>query len=361
MAEPAIHLNKLIFADRTGETQEELKFSNSFSFVFGASNTGKSFAVKSLDFMFGGNRELPDIQERRPYQRLQLDLALSTGEHLVLERALAGGDFLVSINGSQPAAWSARHNKNNEENLSNYLLNRLGMAGKEIAQDKSATKKPLSFRDIARLCIVDETSIQSETSPAETGELAFAPLERNIFKYMLTRDDDSALVTQLKPKEYNAGRSAQVSLLEEMRVEVEAEISDSFPDIDTLPDGLVKVQNELLELERQIAFARESSRAKLENKARLVALINRDQQRVSDIAIALDNFDQLRRVYDSDVTRLESIEEAGFLLGVVSDDSCQYAERHQMRRYISMRYSKSKPRVPLPRSRSPRSRHTARS
>jgi len=322
MAEPEIRLGDLTFSDRTGIARVALPFSSNFTFVFGASNTGKSFAVKSLDFMLGGNRELPDIQERRPYDRVQLALSLSTGEHLLLERALAGGDFAVSLDGTPPATWSTRHNKENEENLSNYLLNRLGMAGKEIAQDKSGTKKALSFRDIVRLCIVDETSIQSETSPAETGDRTLVPVERNVFKYMLTGDDDAALITQLKPREFSVGRNAQVTLLDNMLVEVEAELADSFPDVDELGDELAKVQDELADLERQIAYARESARTKLDAKARLTGDVSRDQQRVSDIAIALENFDQLKRVYDSDVERLASIEEAGFLLGLTGDDSC---------------------------------------
>ncbi|ANI80322.1 hypothetical protein [Sphingobium sp. EP60837] len=321
-ANPSIRLNQLAFVNRTGGARAELPFSDSFSFVFGASNTGKSFAVKSLDFMLGGNRELPDIIERRPYERAILELSLSSGERLSLERALAGGDFSVSINGAESVVFSARHNRNDEANLSNYLLNRLKMADKEVAKDKSGTKKALSFRDIVRLCIVDETAIQSETSPAESGEIQFAALERNIFKYMLTGVDDAAMITQLKPKDFSTGRNAQVGLLEGMLAEVESEISDSFPDIDDLPDEYVAVQDELTELEKEMAFVRDSSREKLENKARLVVSINRDQQRVNDISMALENFEQLKRVYDSDIARLESIEEAGFLLGLNMDDAC---------------------------------------
>ena len=57
MAEPEIRLSDLAFSDRTGTARVGLTFSHDFTFVFGASNTGKSFAVKSLDFMLGGNRE----------------------------------------------------------------------------------------------------------------------------------------------------------------------------------------------------------------------------------------------------------------------------------------------------------------
>lgn len=286
--------------------------------------------------MLGGNRELPDISERRPYDRALLEFSLSTKEQIELQRALVGGEFAASINGVEPIVLAARHNKNDESNLSNWLLGRLGMAQKEIAKDKSATKKSLSFRDIARLCIVDETAIQSETSPVESGDVAFAPLERNIFKYVLTGEDDSALVTILKPKDYATGRSAQVGLLEEMLIEVEAEIADSFPDIDDLSDEFVNVQDELVEIEKQMAFARDSSRDKLERKMRLVASMNRDQQQVTETVFALESFEQLRRIYESDIARLESIEESGFLLGLNGDDCpvCGATLEHQVHKQV---------------------------
>lgn len=336
MAEPFMRLGRLIFSNRTGDIRAELPFSDEFSFVFGASNTGKSFALESLDFMLGGNRELPDISERRPYDRALLEFSLSTGEQIMLERAMVGGEFSASINGAEPIVLAARHNKTDESNLSNWLLGHLGMAQKEIARDKSATKKPLSFRDLARICIVDETAIQSKTSPAESGDVAFAPLERNVFKYMLTGEDDSALVTILKPKDYATGRSAQVRLLDEMLLEVEAEIADSFPGIDDLSDDYVNVQNELVEIEKQMAFARDSSKDKLERKMRLVASINRDQQQATETVFALDSFEQLRRVYESDIARLESIEESGFLLGLNGDDCpvCGAALEHQVHKQV---------------------------
>lgn len=46
---------------------------------------------------------------------------------------------------------SARHDSKNIDNLSNFLLEELGLSGKEIAKDASATKRSLSFRDLAHL------------------------------------------------------------------------------------------------------------------------------------------------------------------------------------------------------------------
>lgn len=322
MNQPSIHLTKLTFSSSDREKIATLDFPHTFTFVFGASNTGKSFAVKAIDFMLGGSRELPDIAERVPYSRVSLELGLVPHTDMVLERAIVGGDFNAQMPHDKIRTFSARHKKDNNNNLSNFLLNHLGIAGKEVAQDKSGTKKSLSFRDIARFCITDETSIQSETSPAESGDVTFAELERNVFKFILSGEDDSALVTRVKPKDFATGRAAQVSILEEMILGVEAELEKDFPDAANLEDALEAVEAELEQVEREVAFARNSVRSKLQRKKDLAAAISQDQQRVNDIVITLENFKQLMKVYNSDISRLESIEEVGFLLGLHADETC---------------------------------------
>jgi hypothetical protein len=60
----------------------------------------------------------------------------------------------------------------------------------------------------------------------------------------------------------------------------------------------------------------------LEQKRVLAGLIGADQQRVNYIVITLENFDQLQRVYTSDISRLEALEEAGFLFGMDANKRC---------------------------------------
>ena len=56
----------LDWADFYGDDQPPVgvSFKDGLNVLFGASNTGKTFTVKSLDFMLGGNGPLPDISER---------------------------------------------------------------------------------------------------------------------------------------------------------------------------------------------------------------------------------------------------------------------------------------------------------
>src|SRR3546814_3924136 len=75
-------------------------------------------------------------------------------------------------------------------------------------------------------------------------------------------------------------------------------------------------------MERGIAFARDSAQGGLVQKKRLIEAISGDQQRANDVSVTLESFAQLMQVYESDVARLEAIEEAGFLLGLQSDGDC---------------------------------------
>lgn len=320
MTTPAFRIQSLKFLGAEN-AEAALSFSDSLTFIYGASNTGKSFAVKSLDFMLGGNRELPGINERKPYSKIQMGFGIDE-ESYVLERAIVGNDFKLVMPDGTERLLSARHNRENENNLSNFLLTRLGVAGSEIAKDKSGTKQSLSFRDIARLCITDETSIQSESSPVETGDFALRVPERNVFKMMLTGQDDSALITVLKPKDYRTSRSAQVHLLAEMIASLDADLSRDYPESDELNDLHAEVEAALEEVEKDIGVTRASTYGMLEEKRKLTSDIGSDQRRAGDLVIAIENFEQLQSVYESDVARLEALEEAGFLLGLTANQIC---------------------------------------
>lgn len=50
------------------KTSAALTFGDKLTLIWGASNTGKSFTLKALDFMFGGSKALPDINEREGYE-----------------------------------------------------------------------------------------------------------------------------------------------------------------------------------------------------------------------------------------------------------------------------------------------------
>ena len=272
--------------------------------------------------MLGGSQELPTIKEREPYDRLAMEITLTNSRKVRLERALAGGSFTLREDGREVTTLAPRHDADSVNNLSNFLLREMGSVGKKIALDAAGTHGNLSFRDIARVVLTDELSIQSETSPIESGDRGAATRERSVFKYLLTGDDDSAIVPLVKPKDFRTGRIAQTKILEEMIEQINGELASNYPDRAELEKQSGDLDALLERIENEMADVRSSVRSLLDDKRRLTSEIAAAERRTVDIGLSLNSFEQLQEVYDSDVARFESIEEAGFLLGLGSKKNC---------------------------------------
>lgn len=314
------HIEQLKFTGKDGQ-ETLLGFAPGLSLVYGASNTGKSFALKALDFMLGGQTPLPNIKERDPYNKVWLDIAFSTDYRVSLERAILGGAFKLHEGGKPERTLAPKHDANNPANISTFLLTQMNAIGRKVSIDASGTHNNLSFRNIAGIVLTDEMVIQSESSPAESGERDQAR-ERNVLKFMLTGADDSAIVPIVKPTDFRTGRAAKVAILQDMIDQINVDLSTDYPDTDELATQSERINETLSRIENEIAVARSSIRALLDEKRRLSSGIATAERRSVEIALTLDSFEQLQEVYASDISRLESLEEAGFLLELDGNTDC---------------------------------------
>jgi hypothetical protein len=294
--------------------------------LYGASNTGKSFALKTIDFMLGSSKPLPEIEEREAYDRAWLLATLPRVGAITLMRALAGGAFeLYSSHVMAPLdagvdvrQLSAKHDYTNTDNVSQFLLEELGFGEKSIAVDANGKKRSLSFRDLARFCIVDETAIQSETSPVETGQYQTGTAERSTFKLLLTGMDDSAIVPVMDRKSFKTATTAKLEVVDEMIASVVDELAADFPNADQLPEQTSRLEDTWVRVQRELQAAQHSIRERLSAKRQLADAITGTEQRLAEIEINLGRFEQLEQVYHSDIERLE----AGFLLAIGGDKDC---------------------------------------
>jgi hypothetical protein len=125
----------------------ELGFADGLSVLYGASNTGKSFALKTIDFLLGSSTPLPGITQRQPYDRAWLALDLPEYGPATLRRALAGGPYdlfpgdVQAANGLDSRQLSARHDSANTDNLSQLLLAEIGFGTREIVTDQHGKKR----------------------------------------------------------------------------------------------------------------------------------------------------------------------------------------------------------------------------
>jgi hypothetical protein len=324
-----LNINSLTFTGQ-GKDATALGFTPGLNVLYGASNTGKTFAVKALDFMLGGKGPLPDNKERVGYEKIWMALDLPKTGNATIMRALVGGQFALlhghlieaDLKGDAVRRLSAKNDASNLDNLSQFLLNELNLVGREIATDVNGKKRPLSFRDLIRFCLVDEASIQSEVSPIESGQFLTPTPERSIFKLLLTGQDDSAVVTTVDRKTFRTAIGAKLEVLDELLSAVNEELTTEYKNSDELSEQAKLLDESWQQAQREAQLAQESIRERLTRKNQLARLIFEREQRRAEIQINFGRFEQLENVYTSDIQRLEAIEEAGFVLSLAGDRPC---------------------------------------
>lgn len=329
MAQPGLRLRHIVFHG-PNRSPAALEFGAGLNVIYGASECGKSFVVEAIDFMLGGKQQLRDIPERIGYDRIFLGLETLAGEQFTLLRSVDGGAFRAfsglhlqpPAEGVEAVELADQHSEKNYANLSMYLLQRCAMDGKRVRKNKLGETNSLSFRNLARLLIVDETEIIAQRSPLSDGNPTADTPNLATFKLLLTGVDDTALVSNKPKGPEDQSREAQLELLDQLLDEHRERLAELTKSPDELEDQLQRLEGSLSQHANQLAttdaeyrdleIRRRDGRQKLEE--------GRDRR--GEIAGLLERFTLLDRHYVSDVARLRGIEEGGTLFEVLGQAPC---------------------------------------
>ncbi|HEX8093500.1 hypothetical protein [Jatrophihabitans sp.] len=322
-------LTHLTFVGVTVEPAS-VEFGAAATVIRGPSDTGKSFIVRAIDFMLGGGTTPSDIPQRAGYAMALLGLRLPSGDLLTLGRSVNGGDFSVYDgdvrelpDGPPPRTFKAKPTPGKDDSLSTFLLTIIGLKDKKVKRNQYNDTNWLSFRGLAHLCVIDETSMQAERPPALTAITPSKTSDIATLKLLLEGQDDSALVAVAKPKDRKQAATAREGVFDRLIGELEeqlegvadaselhaqyARLTDSTA---TYTQSISRVSGERADLAARIA-ATERQAAGL-------------RERLADISALQARFGLLAQQYSSDLARLEMISEAGNLLGFFNPGQCVF-------------------------------------
>ena len=324
-------LRHLAFTGPRKETAQ-LTFDSGLNVVHGASETGKSFLGEAIDFMLGSSKPLRDIPERVGYESMFLGIEESDGSLFTLERATAGGGFRCyeGLHKARPQdleakTLGARHNPNNHENVSMFLLGKIGLSGKRIRKNASGETNTLSFRNLAHLCLISEGEIQKQGSPIETGQYTSRTAELSTFKLLLTGIDDSAVEPEEALRTKRLSRTAKVEVIDDLIVENRERLAGLIGEDDDGNDLLEQVERLNRTLDREkIALdqSEEEYRAVASRRNEARRALEEASGRRAEIVELLERFQLLDDHYQSDLFRLEGIRESGALVSALDSQKC---------------------------------------
>lgn len=329
MSYSGIYISSLAFHGPSVEPSI-VSFSQGLNVIYGASNTGKSFVIETVDFMLGGKGPLPDIPEANQYDLALLSLgSLEDDRTFTLQRSLAGGAFKLfegkfsdELPSADPLELSEIHNAKRDNNLSSYLLNLLGLNDKVVRKNKKNETVSLSFRNLARLCIVDEEEIIQKRSPLSDGNYTADTANTSVFKLLLSGVDDSSLVATRPRSTEELGREAQLELLAQLISEQEKDIRDLTGSRDEIAAQDDRLSATIINYQSQLSVTEMTFKSLSAKRRTAMKRMEEQKERYTEISGLLERFQLLRQHYGSDMERLVGIREAGSIFTVLSSETC---------------------------------------
>ena len=304
-------------------------FEPGLNVVCGASETGKSYIVDTIDFMLGGGETPRDVSERAGYDRVRLLVESDGWPPLGLERSIEGGNFSAfeeqlfdGTPETKPKVLREKHSAARSDTLSHALLERLDLDEKLLRRNKAGATRTLSFRDLARLAVVSEQEIQRRSSPFLSGQFVQATPEYAAFKLLITGTDDSALVGTREATVRREFVSGKIDLLDQMILELQEEIDEAGLDHAELDDQLEKLNGSIDEQRNSLVSVQTTLDELLQRRGAFAKEVQQRRARLQEIGELTGRFSLLDEHYQSDLKRLEAIYELGSLFVHLDKKAC---------------------------------------
>lgn len=324
MAITGFQIRRLTLVGR-GVPNAEIQFNEGLNVVSGPSDTGKTFIVQCIDYMLGGKDAPESIPEATQYETIRLTLSVSVDDdEVVLERSIRNGNFKLVRPNQADAILAAKHTAGNKDSVSQYLLNLSGLAGKKVRTNKEGVTREVSFRDLARLIVVEEETIISKRSPTLTGQHTTGTAEGAVFRLLLTGVDDSSLISSEDPKVAKGRQAGKVEMLDLLLNQTKERMAEiQLPgDVPAWQSQLAQIETLFEAAQKELAVEQQNA-AQLEGKRRAeLSSLRQLESRTGVLRELQRRFALLEQQYLSDLRRLESIAEASVRLSQMNEERC---------------------------------------
>lgn len=304
----------------------EVTFTQGLNVITGPSDTGKTFILQCIDYMLGGKDIPKDIPEAKEYDHAILTIKSNNdGQVFSLERSIRKATrFVLSQEGHPDSILKQKHDGTESDNISYFLLDKIGLVGKKIRKNARDETISLSFRNLTNLSIISEENIINNNSPILTGNYTTPTTEKSVFSLLLSGIDDSELTESEDPKISKARINAKIEMLQELITQTQGQIENQ--EIDS---PLHILQNQLNDLDQAYEEACENlaiveaSASEIENERQITwNHLCKIEARLNDIVGLDKRFTLLNSQYNSDIRRLGAIVETSQTVEKLSLTRC---------------------------------------
>ncbi len=303
----------------------EITFENGFNLVSGVSDTGKSYIFACLNYMLGKEDNPKSIPESIGYNNFYLGIKTFNGVEYTIYRKLIEKSVKVKEcpvseyeKSKSPSEEYFLDNKK-KKNLSSFLLKLNGIEDKFLKKSKS-NKVNLIYSYIRKLTLISETRIVVEDSPFyPTSQYTEQTLYQSLLIYLLTGKDYSDFIPEEEEKIRKSRLNGKLEFVNN-RIETISKDLDNLStlkssSIPTFEEDIKSLEKQSLELNSVISdlYKKKSNKFKELEGQKSTHLFYSE---------LIERMELLKKHYNSDLGRLNFIDEGQNLLGQLQTVNC---------------------------------------
>lgn len=320
-----LQIRKIVLSGK-GLPEASVEFGPGPNVIAGESDTGKSYLLHCLDYIFGADELKKRIPQAEPYEELAVEFQNTAGETLSLVRSLSGGDLtahycsIALIEGEGEVIANRRRGLSKGPDVTSVVLPFAGIPEAMLRKDNDGKTQRLTIRTFLPTLIVDEVSVIEEQSPV-LGKPGFDDTARKrMFAYMLSGKDDSSVIASEKKAIVTAKLNAQVALIDDLLAPLEQRLQsnpagETEDSIEKIDEAIMRASDELeaVQTERLKTLQERDAAADVRVKA---------ETQVLAIDQLLTRYHLLTEQYTSDLNRLDFVSEGAHYFDSLQDVAC---------------------------------------
>ena len=320
----SFYIEKIIVTG-SGKTDSIIELSNGVNIIYGPSNTGKTYIVKCIDYMFGSEREPIDISTG--YQYIKIIVRTQCGT-ITMSRKIGENKIEVSSNDNNVPSgkYATKASRTNyDKTINSVWLSLIGINDLHLViSNENYKKQILSWRTFSHMFMLTETKIISEYSAILSGRDTSntAVIASLIFllsgqDFAETETKDTKEIKEAKKNAVKAYINKELFRLSERNQELLAQSKEN-PNIDIAVE-IEKIMAEISTNEKRI-------NSSIEENQKILAQLYEKNENLSECNVLLNRYDELTTQYDADLKRLNFIVDGEANLNASFSTHCPFCD-----------------------------------
>jgi len=298
--------------DASGEKVEfsSVAFEDGVNFIVGPSNTGKSYVISCIDFMFGG-KEVPFSMADTGYDTVSMTLKSDDGHVLTATRKIEEGETgdkgsnIVTVSTSLPDIKSTEFKISNNE-YSDLLLSLFGIEERtKIIGTQAPKDETLSIRTIIHFFYINEDNIFGKRTAFDMPGHSKITASLTALLYLINGDNLKRYLPEISVEELERRATQKTGVINYLNKKIK-DLSDQKKNLEEsiAADAGVDIEGKIEEFVTEIAKIEKEIVDASEESRKLLAQIFELNAKLQEARYLGNSYKALRSQYKSDIKRL---------------------------------------------------------